>query len=152
MLKMKTFKPNCNLNTITDGRGAIFSFIPEQPIVEWTYQVIKEGKIRGNHCHPEFDEYILLVSGQGVEVERDMETGEEGFIYLAQGECIYIPRGTYHVFKAITDCSSVSFLTKRWDDCKSPILHAELGHGEGDHGNPKSAYHETRNRAVEHIK
>ena len=101
-MKMKAFKPACNLNTISDGRGAIFSFVPDAAIVEWTYQVIKAGKIRGNHCHPEFDEYILLVGGQGVEIEKDMKTGKESFLYMAKGECIYIPRKTYHVFQAIT--------------------------------------------------
>jgi dTDP-4-dehydrorhamnose 3,5-epimerase-like enzyme len=152
MTKMKSFKPSCNLTTINDGRGAIFSFVPDQPVMEWTYQVIKAGKIRGNHCHPEFDEYILLVDGQGVEIEKDTETGGESFIYMAKGHCIYIPRGTYHVFRAITDCESVSFLTKKWEDCKQPILHANLGHGEGDHGDPQSSFHALRNASASHAK
>lgn len=143
-MKMKVIKAGCNLNTISDGRGAIFSFVPERPIVEWTYQVIKAGKVRGNHCHPEFDEFILLVAGQGVEVEKDLATGEENFIYMAQGTCIYIPRRTYHVFQAITDCWSVSFLTKKWDDCTVPIRHSNLGHGKGDHGDPENIYHSKR--------
>lgn len=91
-MRMKTFKPSCNLATIRDGRGAIFSFVPDAPIMEWTHQFIKAGKIRGNHCHPEFDEYILLVDGAGVEVEVDVETREENFIYMNKGECIFIPR------------------------------------------------------------
>ena len=90
-MQMKSFKPGCNLSTIRDGRGAIFTFIPESPILEWTHQFIKAGKIRGNHCHPEFDEYILLVDGEGVEVEKDEESGEESFIYMSKGECIFIP-------------------------------------------------------------
>jgi|TARA_Y100000310_G_scaffold144551_1_gene143797 dTDP-4-dehydrorhamnose 3,5-epimerase-like enzyme len=140
-MRIKQFKPTCNLNTVKDGRGAIFSFVPEQPVVEWTHQFIKSGKVRGNHCHPEFDEYILLVSGEGMEVEKDTETGEEEFHYMAKGECIFIPRDTYHVFLAITDCESVSFLTKRWNDCDNPIIHENLGLGEGDHGDPESSYH-----------
>jgi len=150
-MKMKTFKPDCNLNTISDGRGAIFSFAPQQPIVEWTYQVIKADKIRGNHCHPEFDEYILLVAGQGIEIEKDTKTGREAFIYMSKGECIYIPRGTYHVFQAITDCESVSFLTKKWKDCKVPIRHTNLGHGKGDHGDPESIYHSGQKNRARHV-
>jgi dTDP-4-dehydrorhamnose 3,5-epimerase-like enzyme len=149
-MKMRVVTPTCNLNTIRDGRGAIFSFIPEQPIVEFTHQFIKAGHVRGNHCHPEFDEYILLVDGSGVEVERDMVTGEEHFIYMSKGECIYIPRDTYHVFMAITDCQSVSFLTKRWDECKVPIRHSNLGLGAGDHGDPESPYHEEQSKASRH--
>lgn len=152
MLHMRSFKPSCNLNTISDGRGAVFSFVPDRPIMEWTYQVIKAGRIRGNHCHPEFDEYILLVAGQGVEVEKDLATGEEAFVYLAKGECVFIPRGTYHVFMAITECESVSFLTKRWSECQSPIVHAGLEHGAGDHGDPASPFHATREQSTEHLK
>ena len=60
-MNIKIINPSCNLNTIRDGRGAIFSYVPKKPIMEWTHQFIKAGKIRGNHCHSEFDEYILLV-------------------------------------------------------------------------------------------
>ena len=139
---IEKFIPNCNLNTIKDGRGAVFSYVPDAPIVEWTHQFINKGKIRGNHCHPEFDEYILLVSGEGVEVEKNQETGEENYVYLAKGECVYIPRNIYHVFMAITDCESVSFLTKKWDDCDQPIVHENLGFGKGDHGDPDSEFYE----------
>jgi dTDP-4-dehydrorhamnose 3,5-epimerase-like enzyme len=147
-MKIKIIHPSCNLNTIKDGRGAIFSFVPDAPILEWTHQVIKAGKIRGNHCHPEFDEYILLVDGVGVEVEKDIESGEECVIQMSKGTCIFIPKGTYHVFLAVTDCQSVSFLTKRWDDCKRPIVHHNLEMGTGDHGDPQSAYFHEQNKTA----
>ncbi|MDC3131792.1 cupin domain-containing protein [Pelagibacteraceae bacterium] len=139
--KIKKIIPQCNINTLKDGRGGIFSFVPNKPIFEWTHQFINSGKIRGNHCHPEFDEYILIVNGNGVEIEKDIQTGEEVLHRLSKGECIYIPKNTYHVFIAITDCESVSFLTKKWDDCVKPIIHENLGHGEGDHGDPKSKFY-----------
>jgi dTDP-4-dehydrorhamnose 3,5-epimerase-like enzyme len=139
-LNIKIIKPGCNLNTIRDGRGGIFTYVPDIPILEWTHQYIKAGKIRGNHCHPEFDEYIMLVDGVGVEVEKDTSTGDESFIEMNKGTCIFIPRNTYHVFLAITDCESISFLTKRWDNCRQPIIHSNLGLGEGDHGDPSSPY------------
>jgi dTDP-4-dehydrorhamnose 3,5-epimerase-like enzyme len=139
-MNIKIVTPTCNLNTIKDGRGAIFSYVPEAPIFEWTHQYIKAGKIRGNHCHPEFDEYIMLLNGAGVEVEKDINSGEEYIYEMNKGTCIFIPRGTYHVFLAIMDCESISFLTKRWDDCSRPIIHTNLGLGEGDHGDPDSPY------------
>jgi oxalate decarboxylase/phosphoglucose isomerase-like protein (cupin superfamily) len=137
---MVRVNPECNLDTIKDGRGAIFSYVPMAPIVEWTHQFIKAGKIRGNHCHPEFDEYILLVSGNGVEVAQNTD-GTETRIDMSKGICIFIPSGTIHVFLAITDCESVSFLTKKWNDCKHPIVHANMGYGAGDHGDPTSSYY-----------
>ena len=138
---IKIIKPECNLNTVKDGRGAIYSFVPDAPILEWTHQFIKSGKIRGNHCHPEFDEYILLVSGSGIEVEVDTESRKEHKYYMSKGTCVFIPRSTYHVFMAVTDCESVSFLTKKWDDCENPIIHENLGMGEGDHGDPNSPFY-----------
>lgn len=144
-MSIQMFKPSCNLATIKDGRGAIFSFVPKSPIKEWTHQFIQASKVRGNHCHPEFDEYILLVDGAGTVVEKDMETGEERFIYMSKGSCVYIPRNTYHVFLAISDCESVSFLTEKWNECDQPIIHQNLGHGEGDFGDPNSAYHDKQN-------
>ena len=143
-MKMKKIVADCNLDTIKDQRGAIFSYIPKKPIYEWTHQFINKGKVRGNHFHPEFDEYILIVSGSGMEVEKDIETSKENKIYLAKGDCVYIPKNTYHVFLAITDCESVSFLTKRWDDCKNPIIHENIGYGVGDHGDPNSEYYQDK--------
>jgi hypothetical protein len=71
---------------------------------------------------------------------------------MNKGECIHITRGTYHVFMAISDCESVSFLTKRWDDCKEPIRHQNLGMGEGDHGDPKSSFYKVQNLTSDHAK
>ena len=51
--------------------------------------------------------------------------------------------GTSHVFKAITDCTLVVLLTKKWNDCDVPIVHENMGMGDGDHGDPTIF---TRNR------
>ena len=84
--------------------------------------------------------YILLVSGQGAIIEKGEK--EDHFLRMSKGMCVYIPRNTSHVFLATTDCESVSFLTKPWNDCENPIIHENLGHGKGDFGDPDSAHHE----------
>lgn len=134
-MKIKKIHPECNLATIRDGRGGIFTFYPDKPVVEFNFQFINKNKIRGNHYHPEFDEYYLLTDGYGVMVTKD-EKGKEDFLYFSKGECISIPQGTSHVFYAVTDCNLVTFLTKKWDDCKVAIVHENLGMGTGDHGDP----------------
>lgn len=134
-MKIKKINPVCNLSTVKDGRGGIFSFYPERPIVEFNFVFVNKGEIRGNHCHPEFDEYYLITSGNGVVVTKN-EKGQEEFIYVGRGDCVYLPQGEFHVFYAITDCSKVSFLTKKWNDCSVPIIHQNLGMGTGDHGDP----------------
>ena len=140
-MKIEEILPLCNLNTVKDGRGGIFTFIPKDPIVEFNYNMVKAGKVRGNHYHPEFDEYYLLVSGQGVLVTKDGPGAEDEFVYLSPGHCVRTPKNTSHVFLAITDCTLIVLLTKKWDDCKQPIVHENLGMGKGDHGDPRSNYY-----------
>jgi len=135
-MRIEKLVPSCDLSTVRDGRGGIFTFIPKDPIVEFNHLFIKASKIRGNHYHPEFDEYFLLVSGEGTMVTRDSPEAEEEFLYLSKGQVVYTPRGTPHVFYAITDCEAVAMLTKKWNDCDSPIVHENLGMGGGDHGVP----------------
>ena len=107
-MNIKIINPSCNLNTIRDGRGAIFSYVPKKPIMEWTHQFIKAGKIRGNHCHPEFDEYYLLTSGEGVLVWQEDDNSKERFIYLTRGQCTRTPKGVKHVF--ILQGGAIAFL------------------------------------------
>lgn len=129
-------KPECNLSTVRDGRGGIFTFYPSKPVVEWNFQFINKNTIRGNHYHPEFDEYYLFTDGNGVVVSKDKD-GKEEFIYVGPGDCVYIPQGENHVTYAITDIKYVTFLTKKWDDCETPIVYEDLGMGKGSHGDPE---------------
>ena len=34
-MTVQILKPDCNLETIRDGRGGIFTWIPKEPIVEF---------------------------------------------------------------------------------------------------------------------
>ena len=54
-MTIERIDPTCNLDTVKDGRGAIFTFIPKDPIMEFNLNIVKAGKVRGNHHHPEFD-------------------------------------------------------------------------------------------------
>ena len=135
-MKIKKLQPECNLDTIRDGRGGIFTFYPDKPIVEFNFQFINKGKIRGNHYHPEYDEYYLFTEGNGVVVTKD-DNDKEEFEYVGVGDCVHIPQGVSHVTYAITDIKYVTFLTKKWDDCKKPIVHEDMGMGKGSHGEPE---------------
>ena len=52
-----------------DARGAIYSFVPKDAIVEFCYITTRAGVTRGHHYHKEFDEYIMLVDGEGIYLE-----------------------------------------------------------------------------------
>lgn len=144
-MKIERIDPECNLDTVRDGRGGIFTFYPKDPILEYNFNIIKAGKVRGNHFHPEFDEYYLVVDGEGVLVTRDSPDSKEEFLWLSRGQCTFTPKGVNHVFIAIKDTTLVTMLTKRWNDCKIPIIHENLGMGKGDHGNPSSPYYKSPN-------
>ena len=143
-MKIERLFPSANLDTVRDGRGGIFTFIPQDPIVEFNFNYIKAGKIRGNHYHPEFDEYFLITEGEGVLVTNESDESDEEFIFLSKGQCTRTPKGARHVFIAITDCVAIAMLTKKWDDCEKPIVHIDMGMGKGDHGDPSSPYFKSK--------
>jgi mannose-6-phosphate isomerase-like protein (cupin superfamily) len=103
-----------------DHRGAIYSYIPHDKIVEFVYIDTKAGVKRGQHFHSEFDEYILLAHGEGIYLET-LDDGSIKKIIFGPGQCIFIPANTPHTFVPLSDCKQVSFLTKCWNDCVDPI-------------------------------
>jgi len=129
---MRLLEHNCNLSTIEDGRGGIFTFIPEKAIVEFSFMITHPGKQRGFHWHPEFDEYVLFTSGTGIYTEwvNDAERAKRAaaklseypYILMGPGSCIYFPSGCSHTLKAITEVRMVALLTKKWDDCKEALV------------------------------
>lgn len=134
-MRIKKLEHRANLDTVRDGRGGIFTFYPDKPVVEFNFHFVNKGKIRGNHYHPELDEYYLFTDGNAVVVTKDA-AGKEEFLYVGKGDCVYVPQGVSHVVYAITDFNLVTLLTKKWDDCETPIVHENLGMGTGDHGDP----------------
>lgn len=119
--KITIIEPKINNATLNDERGAMLSFVPNVPIKEFVYQVTRAGFNRGYHKHPEFDEYTLFTSGEGVYVET-LEDGSERFISVGPGIALHIPKDVYHSFSAITEMKGVTMLTNPWDDCDNPII------------------------------
>ena len=116
--------PSCNLDTVRDGRGGIFTWYPDEPIVEFNMLYFSPGKVRGYHFHPQFNEYLLVTDGNGVLVTRDdpNDKKNEKFIHLSKGMCTKTDKNTYHTIHAITEMTIVAMLTKKWDDSKPPIV------------------------------
>ncbi len=127
MKKQEILYPSCNLMTVSDGRGGIFTWIPQEPLVEFNMLYFQPGKTRGNHYHPEFNEYFLVVEGSGVMVSKDAEqTGGEKIIHMSKGMCVRTPKGVTHAFYAITPVTAVAMLSKKWDDSNPPIVRQDL--------------------------
>jgi mannose-6-phosphate isomerase-like protein (cupin superfamily) len=120
----KIILPSCNLETIRDGRGGIFTWLPEEPILEFNMLYFQPGKSRGFHYHPHFIEYLLVVDGSGTLVTRidAKDTKTESFVHLSKGTCTKTEKNIYHTVYAISEMTIVAMLTKRWDDCDPPIV------------------------------
>ena len=119
MKKIKKIKSK-KMNTISDHRGKIMPFLPDKNIQECVFIETVAGVNRGNHYHPEFDEYIIVTSGRGTYYEKIDDKIRK--IVVQAGDCIKIPQGIYHSFVADTFTTMVSCLTKKWEDCDYPIL------------------------------
>lgn len=123
--KFEILKPTCNIQTVLDGRGGIFTWVPKDDIKEFNMLCFRPGAIRGNHYHPEFTEYFLVIDGSGVMIFKDSE-GKEEIVHMAKGVCTRAEPGISHVFHAITPVTAVALLSKPWDACKSPIVHEDV--------------------------
>ena len=109
-----------NPDIFKDKRGTIFSFPIDDNLTEYNLMVTKKGDERGYNYHPEFNEYMVVVSGSCEYTE--FSSGEDITVRLDVGDSIRIPIGTSHKFKALEDYSFVSMLTKHWDKCNDPIV------------------------------
>jgi len=123
---IEILQSTCNISTIQDGRGAIFTWLPSEPIVEFNMLYFLPNKIRGNHFHPEFTEYFLIVDGSVVMVTKDPKTGEEVNMLASKGVCFKTPPNTAHAVHAITESTCISLLTKPWDQCEKPIIYEDI--------------------------
>lgn len=124
--KLEVLTPTCNLQTIRDLRGGIFTWVPPDAIAEFDLVYSRPGKVRGNHYHPEFTEYFLVVSGEGVVVWKSAPEDPEQVVHMSRGMCVRIPSGVIHAFHAITDSVAVAMITKPWDECDPPLVRVDV--------------------------
>lgn len=123
--KVEIFHPSCNVDTVRDGRGGIFTWVPPDKIAEFNMLYFTPGASRGHHHHPEFVEYSLIVEGSGIVVAKDGPSKKERVIHVSKGTCIRTPKGVTHTIYAITPLTVIAMLTKPWDDCTTPIIREE---------------------------
>ena len=130
-MKIQVLNPSCNPETVRDGRGGIFTWLPEDKIVEFNILYFQPGKSRGHHYHPEFNEYFMVVEGSGVMFTRDSKDAPEEQIHMSRGSCVRVPMGVSHAFYAIMPLTAVAMLSKRWDDCHPPIVRIDYLNSSG---------------------
>ncbi len=123
---VEIFSPTCNADTVKDGRGGIFTWVPPDAIMEFNMLYFTPGASRGHHRHPEFVEYSLIVEGSAIVVTKDAPSMKERVIHVSNGSCIRTPKGVTHTIHAITNLTVITMLTKPWDDCRNPIIRENI--------------------------
>ncbi len=118
--------PTCNIETVRDGRGGIFTWVPREPLMEFNMLYFQPGKTRGNHWHPEFNEYFLVVEGSGIMVWKANEGDPDNIVHMSKGSCVRTQSGVAHAFYAITPVTAVAMLSKQWDKSNPPIIHMHV--------------------------
>lgn len=120
--------PSCNLATLQDGRGGVFTWADLPKLDEINLIITRAGENRGFHYHTEFREWVMVVEGEGVYMrwtpENEPRFGGDGqfpFTKMGPGNLIHFPMGAPHTLVALTDIKILAMLDKRWDDCENPI-------------------------------
>jgi mannose-6-phosphate isomerase-like protein (cupin superfamily) len=113
-------------STLLDGRGAIFTWVPKEDIKEFNLVIFEPGKVRGNHFHPEFTEFFMVVEGQVAVFTEEKVTRKSintlagpGFVFKAEP---FAP----HAIRSITAAKCISMITKPWAECETPIVYEPL--------------------------
>jgi oxalate decarboxylase/phosphoglucose isomerase-like protein (cupin superfamily) len=79
------------------------------------------GQARGNHYHPECDEWFTVVSGRALLIVGDPQTGERAQHWLDADEpvTVHMPAGLAHVFVNPPDANSdfllIAYAANRYD-------------------------------------
>ena len=126
--KFGRLEANFNLDTVIDGRGGIFTWVPKEAVREFNLLYFTPGASRGDHYHPEFTEYFLVAEGSGVMIYKDPSVQGEKMVkyHMSKGDCVYTKPKIAHAFHAITPVTAVAMLTKPWDRCDPPIVHVDV--------------------------
>lgn len=120
--QIEILESQCNLSTIFDGRGGIFSWVPKDAIKDFTLLYFNPGKTRGNHYHPEFVEYFLVISGSLTLVTYDSVDKKFKHQLIGPGFCFRTPINVSHAVHAITPATCISLISKPWNECEVPIV------------------------------
>jgi len=115
-----------NPSTLDDGRGAIYTWIPAEPIKEFNLLYFNTGKTRGNHFHPEFTEYFVVIEGSIALFTIDPKTDEIINMLCGEGTVFKSAPKVPHAIIAITPAKCMSLITKPWDECTVPIVYENL--------------------------
>lgn len=81
------------------------------PTMTFGMVVLEPGKGHARHDHPDADEILFIISGEGEQMLDDKPA-----VPIRPGACIYIPRGIFH-----------STLNTGWEPLRFAVVYAPAG-------------------------
>ncbi len=81
------------------------------PTMTFGMVVLEPGKGHSRHDHPNADEILFIISGEGEQMLDDKPA-----VPIRPGACIYIPRGVFH-----------STLNTGWEPLRFAVVYAPAG-------------------------
>lgn len=108
------------LETMSDEKGLSVNFLKTAQSGQFSVNILKPGKIKGNHWHHSKNQKLLVVGGKGVVRFRLVDTKEvyEYFVSADKPEVLDIPSGYVHHIENIGDEDLVTLLW--YNECYDP--------------------------------
>ncbi|MBI3051404.1 methyltransferase domain-containing protein [Candidatus Woesearchaeota archaeon] len=97
-----------------DARGEITNVI-EQPVSHIAVIKSAKGSIRGNHYHPEQEQYVYLITGSYESISKEMKTGRVEKVNVEAGDLVHTPPMIAHAMKFLEDSIMLNITTGNRD-------------------------------------
>lgn len=129
-----------DLKGSADSRGSFTEFFKNKDVGQFSINVSKPGKAKGQHWHHTKMEIFLVVSGHGLIQERKIGADDDGGQYPVReyevtGEklqCVYMLPGYAHNIINLSDTQDL--VTVMWTDEIFDPKHPDTYHEDVDNG------------------
>jgi quercetin dioxygenase-like cupin family protein len=87
----------------------------EQPVHYMAFVELREGTLRGNHCHTHKEEFIYVLDGEFDLIAENSESKARETIAVRAGELVMIRPGIAHVLRVTRSGHAVEYSKERFD-------------------------------------
>ncbi|MFQ5716145.1 MAG: WxcM-like domain-containing protein [Nitrospinales bacterium] len=125
-----------NLEKKTDARGWLIEVLrgerlgPNKSFGQIFVAVAPPGKVRGNHYHHRKIEWFCVLSGTGLLLLKDLETGEEKEITMGENEpkTVKITPGVIHAIKNVGthDMALLVYVDEQFDPADPDTIYEKI--------------------------
>jgi mannose-6-phosphate isomerase-like protein (cupin superfamily) len=97
-------------------QGELAQFHDGTPPVQYlAFVELREGTIRGNHCHAVKEEFVYVLDGEFVLTVEDTQSRTQEIVPVQSGELVLVSPGVAHVLRVTKSGHAVEFSKERFD-------------------------------------